>query len=96
VEVTIDFDKNNVMDNESGGLQIDVYINKIIMNGKNVSIQQKDNSHSILTLFYSYDELDHFKMSDIKKIVLMMINKKMKKVSPFKYYHYCDIEKYFD
>lgn len=95
-EVTIDFDKDKVMDKESGGLQIDVYINKVIINGKNISMQQKDENSSILTLYYSYDELDDFKMSDIKKIVLMMVNKKMKKVNAFKFYHYCDIEKYLE
>ena len=95
-EVTIDFDKDNVMNKESGGLQIDVYINKIIINGKNISMQQKDDTNSIMTLYYSYDELDNFKMSDIKKIVLMMVNKKIKKVNAFKFYHYDDIEKYLE
>jgi len=95
-EVIITFDKKNILNEESGGLKIDINVNKIITNGKNVSIQQKDKSHSIMTLFYKHDELDNFKISDLKKIVLMIVTKKMKKINPFKFYHYGDIEEYLE
>ena len=96
VEIKIDFHPDEILDEQSGGLELDINVNKVIIDGKNISIQQKDTVCSLMRLFYKYDELDNFKLTDLKKIALMFIDKKIKKTNPFKYYHYGDILKYID
>lgn len=93
-ELVIEFDPDNVMDEELGGVQITVELNKIKYLGENISIQQKNKSNSLFTMRYKYDELNKFKPSDLKKISLFVSNEKLKKINPFKTYHYENMIEY--
>ena len=93
-EALIDFYPKYILDNDKGGISITINVNKVIFNGNKISIQQRDKDKSIITIYYKEDELKYFKLSELSKIVLIMINNKMKKVNPFKNYHYSDIKKY--
>lgn len=95
--IVINFDFDNVLDEKSGGIDISVEINKVTSyednkNNKQIILSQKNRKHSILRLFYKYDELNKFDISDLKKIADMMMQKKMPNVGALKFYHYSDIE----
>ena len=92
--IDIKFIEDDVMDEKSGGIDVSVEVDRIYIKNGVLSIQQKEVKNCLLRLFYKYDELDNFTLSDMKNIALMMIDNKMKKVSSLKFYHYEDIEKY--
>lgn len=94
-ELVIEFDKKNIMDEESGGLSITVDLNKIVFNGDKLSIQMKNTNNSLFSMCYKYDELHKFKPSDLKKISLFVSNEVLKKIG-LKIYHYSDIEDYIN
>lgn len=98
--ITIEFDSDNVLDKKSGGIDLSVELN-IVSTYENdkgkikILLSQKDRQNSLLRLFYKYDELEFFNISDFKKIVNVMIEKKIKKLGALKFYHYSDVSKYF-
>lgn len=94
--INIKFNADDLMNKKTGGIDISVDVNKVYIDGNFLSINQKNKDNSLLRLFYRYDELDDFKLTDMKKIALIMINLDMKKVNALKFYHYCDIKKYLD
>ena len=90
-EVVIEFDPDNIMEEALGGLQISINLNKIVFHDNSISIQQKNKTNSLFTLRYRYDELEHFKLSDLKKFALFVSNEELKTINPFKIYHYSDM-----
>ena len=91
-EVVIEFDPDEIMNESLGGLKITIELNKVIIHGEKISIQQKNKSNSLFELRYKYNELSNFKQSDLKKLSLMISNEVFEKISPFKSYHYEDIK----
>lgn len=92
--ILIKFIPDDVMNSESGGLDLSIDVNKIIVVNSHVSIPIRDDKSSLIRLFYKYDELDFFQLNDLKKIALVAINRNLGKIiNPFEFYHYKDIEK---
>lgn len=79
-----------------GGLDFDINVNVVVIEGKNISVQLYNVKNSMMRLFYRADELDSFKTNHIKGIAKMMLDQKIKKIDSLKYYHYSDIKKYLD
>lgn len=93
-ELVVEFDKKNIMDEESGGLSITVDLNRIKFNQDKLSIQMKNKTNSLFAMCYKYDELSKFKLRDLKKISLFVSNETLKKFKS-KTYSYSDIVEYF-
>lgn len=96
VTIIISLDSKEIMDEETGGLELKIRVNKTIYNGSSISIPARDEEASLMKLYYKYDELKKFKLSDLKKIAIFMGQMKMKYIDPFKFYHYKDIKKYLE
>lgn len=96
LEINITIRPDDIMDKKTGGLELSIRLSKVSINNKNISIEIYDEKRSLMRLFYDNNELDKFKLSDLKEIALLFLNKKIKKTNPFKYYHYDDIVSYFD
>lgn len=93
IAIEISVDKNNIMNDNTGGLELIISIEKIKQRNNGLGTELIDDKNNIMRLYYRYDELDKFKLTDLKKIASMMLNKKIKKFSSLKYYHYEDIKK---
>ena len=92
--INIRFVSDDIMNAESGAIDIAIDVDQIYVKGDFLAIHQKDETNSLMRLFYRYDELDKFKLTDMKRLALMMIKNDMKKVNAFKFYHYEDVEKF--
>lgn len=93
-EITLEIDVDKIMDNTSGGIELTCEVNKILHDKNKITIDRRENTHSSLTVCYKQNELKKYRISDIKKIANMMINKKMGKVCSHKYYYFKDIKDY--
>ena len=94
IKICINFHFDDIFNEEKGALELDIHVNKIIINNEIINIQQYDTKASIMKLFYDYTELENFNIFDIKKIALIFIDNKIKNINPFKFYHYADIKEY--
>lgn len=91
VNICISINKKDVMDEETGGLELFITVERIIERNEKygTELYKKD---TLMRLFYSYDELKKFKLKDLHNIAKYVGNKR--KYKPLKYYHYSDIQKY--
>jgi hypothetical protein len=79
-----------------GGMKVYVEVLNVRVIGQKVFIGLKDKDSSILQLYYKHDELQKFAMDHLKKIAVMMIQKRMGRVGPFHDYYLQDVEPFFD
>lgn len=92
-EVVIEFDPKNIMDETSGGLSISIDLNKVIVENDKLSIQMKNKNNSLFSMCYKYDELQSFKLSDLKKLSMFVSNETLKHFKS-DIYQYKDVLKY--
>lgn len=93
INVEIEFLPTEIMSDKQGGLELNIHINRVDQVGKYIALALKNKTGSLMRLYYKYDELDKFKLSDIKKIVLLLLDKTIIPHA-FTYYHYDDISLY--
>ena len=95
-KIDINFLPEEILSDEQGGLELNIEVYKIGKEGKNISLSLRDENRSLMRVYYKYDELKKFKMSHLKSLAVALINKKIKKVNAFKFYHYDDVSYLFD
>jgi hypothetical protein len=93
-ELVLGFSPDDLMDEDLGGLQITVDLNKVIVGKERISIQMKNKTNSLFKMRYTYKELKNFKISDLKKISLFVSDEVLKKIGGAKLFHYSDMEEY--
>lgn len=93
--VEIDFLPSEIFNDEMGCLEVYIDVNEIDVLNKDkkiFAIAPRNSKNSLLKLYYRRDELDEFKLSHIKKIVMALISNEIKKTNSFKFYHLDDLE----
>lgn len=78
VKVIFHEDKKTLMNKAEGGIEVRIAIYTIKTVLGKISLQLRDDTHSLVHIFYNYKHLDDFELSQLKKLAKMVLDNKLK------------------
>jgi hypothetical protein len=84
-------------DDEIGVIKVEFSVRKIVVvdkKNKVMSLEFRNDTNSVLTLYYRETELSKYKLTHMKPVAMAMLHNKIKNINMFKRHHLEDIEKY--
>ena len=78
VQINIRTFPKNVADEVRGGIRLMIHVFSVYEGRKGLKIGPRDDTHSMIRIFYNRDELADFKLSELKKFAIAAENRNYK------------------